>query len=72
MSYEPEVLDKIIAYAIENEKLDIKSIKQLIRNDFFKIIEDKSEARKIADITNIEGITRSCDYYEGNQEVTSL
>jgi len=70
--YEPEVLDKIIAYAIENEKLDIKSIKQLIKNDFFKIIEDESEARKITDNTNIEGITRSCDYYEGNQEVTSI
>lgn len=70
--YEPEVLDKIIAYAIENEKLDIKSIKQLIRNDFFKIIEDKAEAKKITNTTNIEGITRSCDYYEGNQEVISL
>lgn len=70
--YEPEVLDKIIAYAIENEKFDIKSIKLLIKNDFFKIMEGKGETTKIADITNIEGITRSCDYYEGNQEVTSL
>ena len=70
--YEPEVLDKIIAYAIENEKFDIKSIKLLIKNDFFKIMDSKGETIKIADITNIEGITRSCDYYEGNQEVTSL
>ncbi|TJX16110.1 transposase [Tissierella creatinini] len=70
--YEPEVLDKIIGYAIDNEKLDIKSIKLLIKNDFFKIMDSNGETSKIADITDVEGITRSCDYYEGNQEVTSL
>ncbi len=69
--YEPEVLDKIISYSINNNKLDIKSIKQLIRNDFFKIISDTAEITFIPQVTDIEGITRSCDYYE-NQEVIPL
>ncbi|AKL95818.1 transposase for insertion sequence element IS21 [Clostridium aceticum] len=69
--YEPEVLDKILAYAIDKDKLDIKSIKELIRNDFFKIVSDKTEITSITQITDIEGITRSCDYYD-SQEVTSL
>jgi transposase len=70
--YEPEILDKIIAYAIANDKFDISSIKRLIRNDFFKIIEDTIENKNVLEIANAEEITRGCDYYEGNKEVISL
>lgn len=70
--YEPDVLDKILAYAMAYDKLDIKSIKQLIRNDFFEIIDDKKKINEIEEATNIEGITRNCDYYEGHPEVTAL
>ncbi len=70
--YEIDVLDKILSYAIAHDKLDIKSIKQLIRNNFFEIIADIKELTEIKKATDIEGITRSCDYYEGQQEVTAL
>lgn len=70
--YEPEVLDKVLAYAMAHDKLDIKSIKQLIRNDFFEIMADTKKITGITEVTDIEGITRSCDYYEGHQEVTPL
>lgn len=70
--YEPEVLDKIIEYAIANNKLDIKSIKQLIRNDFFKIIADEAETKNSIESTDIGGIIRSLDYYEESSEVTAL
>lgn len=70
--YEIDVLDKILSYAITHDKLDIKSIKQLIRNNFFEIIADTKELTEIKKATDIEGITRSCDYYEGQQEVTAL
>jgi len=66
------VLDKILAYAIAHDRLDIRSIKQLIRNDFFEIMADTKKITGIVKATDIEGITRSCDYYEGNQEVTPL
>ncbi len=69
--YEAEVLDKIIAYAIAKDKLDIKSIKELIRNSFFEILSDKTEIISATRLTDIEGITRSCDYYD-SQEVTIL
>lgn len=69
--YEVEILDKIIGYAIENDKLDIKSIKQLIKNDFFKII-DSGSTGDILKTTDIEGITRSCDYYEDTQGVVQI
>ena len=69
--YESDVLDKIIEYAMENDKLDIKSIKQLIKEDFFKIISNSSK-QDIFESTEIEGITRSCDYYEETQGVTRL
>lgn len=70
--YEPQILDKILAYAIANDKFDIKSIKQLIKDDFFKIIEDTARNKNVLEITNVDGITRGCDYYEGIQEVISL
>lgn len=70
--YEPDVLDKILAYAMAHDKLDIKSIKRLIRNDFFEIIDDKKKINEIEEATNIEGITRNCDYYERHPEVTAL
>lgn len=70
--YEPDVLDKILAYAMAHDILDIKSIKQLIRNDFFEIMAYTNKIIGIVEATDIEGITRSCDYYEGHQEVTSL
>jgi transposase len=73
--YEADVLDKILEYAIKHEQLDIKSIKQLIKNNFFEIIaigDDASEATDISDISDIDGITRSCDYYEDHKEVTAL
>lgn len=70
--YEPELLDKIISYAIANNKFDIKSIKQLIRNDFFKIILDEAEPNEIAKLQESQDIIRSCDYYEGTREVTAL
>lgn len=69
--YEPKVLDKIIAHGIAKDKLDIKSIKELIRNDFFEIVSDKAEITSITKLTDIDGITRSCDYYD-NQEVMTL
>ena len=69
--YEVEILDKIIEYAIENNKLDIKSIKQLIKNDFFKII-DSGSTGNILETTDIDGITRSCDYYEDTQGVVHI
>ncbi|WP_352419794.1 IS21 family transposase [Proteiniborus sp.] len=70
--YEPEILDKVIAYAIANNKLDIKSIKQLIRNDFFKIIADEVKTKKVIKSTDTDGIIRSLDYYEESSEVTAL
>lgn len=70
--YEPKVLDKIISYAIENDKLDIKSIKHLIKNNFFEIIAENKEAAITIDVTDIEGITRSCDYYDEIKGVTSI
>lgn len=70
--YEADVLDKILVYAIKHERLDIKSIKELIKNNFFEIIAIKGDASKATDATDIVGITRSCDYYEGHQEVTAL
>jgi len=70
--YEPEVLDKILSYAIEHEKLDIKSIKLLIKNNFFEIIAENKEAAITIDVTDIEGLTRSCDYYDKIKEVTSI
>jgi transposase len=70
--YEADILDKILEYAIKHERLDIKSIKQLIKNSFFEIIANTDEIRKATDVTDIAGITRSCDYYEGYQEVTTL
>ena len=70
--YDPEILDKIIAYAIEQEKFDIKSIKFLIKNNFFEIISGNKEAFITLKATDIAGITRSCDYYEGIKEVTSI
>lgn len=69
--YDADVLDKIIEYAIDNGKLDIKSIKQIIKNDFFKIINGSSKDN-ILGVTDIEGITRSCNYYDEIQEVTQL
>ena len=70
--YESDVLDKILAYAIVRDKLDIKSIKQLIRKNFFEIIPDSEYTTIVLETTDVEGITRSCDYYEENQEVTSI
>lgn len=70
--YEPKILDKVIAYAIANDKLDIKSIKQLIRNDFFKIIADEAKANEVIKSIDTEGIIRSLDYYEESSEVTAL
>lgn len=67
--YEADVLDKIIEYAIENNKLDITSIKQLIKDDFFKIINSNNK-QDILKSTDIHGITRGCDYYEGVNGVT--
>lgn len=69
--YEADILNKIIEYAIENDKLDIKSIKQLIKNDFFKIINSNNK-QDILESTDIDGITRSCDYYEETQGITQL
>ena len=65
--YEVEILDKIIKYAIENNKLDIKSIKQLIKNDFFKII-DGSNSQDILKTTDIEN-NKDCDYCENPRVV---
>lgn len=70
--YEPEILDKILAYAIEHEKLDIKSIKLLIKNNFFEIVAENKEAAVTINVTDIDGITRSCDYYDEIKEVTSI
>lgn len=70
--YEIDVLDKILSYAIAHNKLDIKSIKQLIRDNFFEIMADTKKLTEIKETTDIKGITRSCDYYEGQQEVTAL
>jgi transposase len=70
--YEADVLDKVLAYAIKHERLDIKSIKSLIKNNFFEIIAATDDICESTDMTDIVGITRSCDYYEGHQEVTAL
>jgi hypothetical protein len=63
--YNAKDLDKILAYALEHNILDIKSIKDLIKEKGYVIIHDK-ENTALAEtaVTQQDGLTRSCDYYE--------
>lgn len=63
-----EDLDKILAYAIEQQIYTAKEIRNLIKEKGFEIIhfDQESELLKSAIESEPEGLTRSLDYYENN------
>jgi hypothetical protein len=70
--YDPEDLDKIIVYAIEHSMIDINSFKKLLKDKYYEIIVDKHEFIENQTKNEENGLTRSCDYYETQQEVTTV
>lgn len=72
--YDDDVLDRFIGYSIEQDKMDIKSFKTLLR-DYNSgtlalpgtIQEDKAAASDSAGYRDdAPGLTRDCSYYEEN------
>lgn len=62
--YESNDLDKILAYALAHDILDVKSIKELIKDKGYEIIHGNKNEKLYEPIT--DGLTRNCDYYEEN------
>jgi len=71
--YESEDLDKIIAYGLKHDILDIKSLKKLIKEKGFEIIHGHENA-SISELASAqpEDLIRNCDYYENTREVIDL
>jgi len=71
--YDANHLDKILAYGLEHDILDIKSIKNLIKEKGYEIIHGQENmALAEAASTQLDGLTRSCDYYENTREGIDL
>lgn len=62
--YESKDLDKILDYALAHDVLEVKSIKELIKDKGYEIIHGHENEKLNEPIT--EGLTRNCDYYEEN------
>ncbi|MDP4182943.1 MAG: IS21 family transposase, partial [Bacillota bacterium] len=63
--YESKDLDKILAYALAHDILDVKSIKELIKDKGYEIIHGHESEKLAESIT--DGLIRNCDYYEENK-----
>jgi hypothetical protein len=68
--YEPKDLDKILAYGLANDILDIKSLKELIKDKGYEIIHGHENLKLPDPVT--DGLTRNCDYYENTRETIKL
>lgn len=68
--FEPEKLDKIIAYAIDHQIYSAKEIRNLIKEKGFEILHSEQESEKLKRAINSEpkGLTRSLDYYENTMK----
>lgn len=74
--YETDILDCFIGYAVDHDKMDIKSFKELLRDyNSGKIVlpelyvsdeNDAAEIRKGLYRDNDPALLRDCDYYERN------
>ena len=70
--YEPNDLDKILEYAIRHDILTIKSIKELIKERGFELINNQ-ENKVLLEVTDeSDKLIRSCDYYENIMEGINL
>lgn len=66
--YNAEDIDKILAYGLEHNILDIKSIKELIKEKGYEIIFASGKPILTNVIkANEDELTRDCKYYEINQ-----
>lgn len=66
--YDAKDLDKILAYGLMHDTLDIKSLKRLIKEKGYEIIHGQEmRSEPVPD-----GLTRNCDYYENAKEATTL
>jgi hypothetical protein len=56
--YEPKDLDKILAYGLAHDILDIKSLKELIKDEGYEIIHGRENPKLPEPVT--DGLTRNC------------
>jgi len=64
--YTTETIDKFIAYAVDNDCMDITSFKKMIKEKSSEIILSSQDKDKVSSdsVTDNTGIVRSCDYYD--------
>ena len=72
--YDAENLDKVLAYAISQCRLDITSFKKLLKERYFEIIQETvtETASCSSALSDDAGLTRSCEYYEQQREVVRI
>lgn len=60
--YDVDVLDRFLEYAIQNDQMDIKSFKRLLKEKYLEILEPSKNHVQVE--SNEIGLTRDCSYYE--------
>lgn len=60
--YDVDVLDRFLEYAIQNDQMDIKSFKRLLKERYLEILEASKNTVQVE--SNEIGLTRDCSYYE--------